>query len=81
MKSVKVELDDATWIHACQLAEARGVPLDRLIGMVIGMLSEPGVGNDPILGSMRDESDNEGQLLAVVMQERRRKWDGVLSDG
>ncbi len=80
MKTVTVKLDDVTWDHACRLAQARGMPLDDLIRTVIHMLAEPRMVEDPILGSMRDDAEHEQSLLAAIMQERQRRWDGVRLD-
>ncbi len=67
MKSITMQVDDEALERACRLAEARGVKLDDLIRAFLKRLGEPG---------MRDEPELEDQILAGIMEERARRWQG-----
>lgn len=75
MKTMTVQLDDATWDRLCELQRAWGVPTHELLTALINRLSRPEVLAEQIIGSMRDESDLEARVLAEVMNSRGGPWD------
>jgi hypothetical protein len=72
VKTVAVQVDDATWERLCRLQQHWGLSLDDLLASLIERLSRPELLEEQTTGSTRDEADLEAEILAGIMADRER---------
>jgi hypothetical protein len=70
VKTISIQVDDATWERLCRLQQHWGLSLDELLSSLVERLSRPELLEEQTIGSMRDEADLEAEILADIMADR-----------
>jgi hypothetical protein len=73
VKTVSIQVDDATWERLCFLQQRWGLSLGQLLSSLVERLSRPELLAEETIGSMRDQADLESEVLAGIMADREAR--------